>query len=239
MNKSRLDLKMVQLGLADTRSQAANLIKLGYVSVNNKPVKKSGELISEFSKIKIINSDNYVSRAGLKLAAANNKFNINFSRKVVLDAGSSTGGFTDYALRKKARKIYAVEVGTGQMHPKIATNPAVELHEKTDIRDYLPSQAPDIVLADLSFISLRQILPHLAKISGPDTKIIVLLKPQFEAGKDQINRGVIKNDKVRRQILKEFENWTKKLFIIVDKVDSEVPGEKGNLERFYYLQKIN
>jgi 23S rRNA (cytidine1920-2'-O)/16S rRNA (cytidine1409-2'-O)-methyltransferase len=238
MNKSRLDLKMVHLGLAETRSQAANLIKLGYVTVNRQEIKKPGELISENSKIKLNNSDNYVSRAGLKLAAANNKFKINFNKRVVLDAGSSTGGFTDYALRNNARKIYAIEVGTAQMHPKIAADPAVELHEKTDIRDFSPPEAPDILLADLSFISLRKILPHLAEISGPDTQLVVLLKPQFEAGREQINRGVIKNDKIRRQILKDFESWTKNLFNIVDKVDSEVPGEKGNLERFYYLKKI-
>lgn len=235
----RLDQKLVQLHLAETRSQAANLIKLGYVLINNKTVKKSGTDISEKDKITLVKHIDYVSRAGLKLAAANQKFKINFKNKIVLDAGSSTGGFTDYALRKKARKIYAVEVGTDQIHPKIASNPAVELHEKTDIRDFTPAETPDIILADLSFISLRKILPHLAKISKPKTQIIVLLKPQFEAGKDQTNRGVIKNDKLRRQILKDFENWTKKLFKIVDKVDSEVPGEKGNLERFYLLNRIS
>jgi 23S rRNA (cytidine1920-2'-O)/16S rRNA (cytidine1409-2'-O)-methyltransferase len=236
--KQRLDQELVKRGLAETRSQAANLIKLGYVSVNKKIIKKSGELIFDNSKIKLINSDNYVSRAGLKLAAANNKFNISLKDKVVLDAGSSTGGFTEYVLRNKAKKIYAVEVGTDQMHPKIAAEPVVELHEKTDIRDFTPPEPPDVIVADLSFISLRKVLPHLAKFSTYQTEFIVLLKPQFEAGKDQINRGVIKNDKIRRQILKDFESWTKNLFNIVDKVDSEVPGEKGNLERFYYLKKI-
>ncbi len=239
MNKKRLDQRVVELGLAETRSQAANLIKLGYVSVGGKEKNKPGELIYDYSKIKIIKSDRYVSRAGIKLAAANNKFNIGFKNKVVLDVGSSTGGFTDYALQNKAKKIIAVEVGTDQMHPKIATNSAVELHEKTDIRDFRLSEPVDIVLADLSFISLRLILPHLAKISPNQAKFIVLLKPQFEAGKDQTNRGVVKNDKLRRQIIKDFESWTKNLFNIIDKVDSEVAGEKGNLERFYYLQKIN
>lgn len=239
MNKYRLDQRMVELGLADTRSQAANLIKLGYISVNKKVVKKSGTYISGTDKINLTNKINYVSRAGLKLGAANKKFKISFKNKIILDAGSSTGGFTDYALQKNAKKIYAVEVGTNQMHPKIRINTLVELHEKTDIRVFAPKTIPDIVLADLSFISLRKVLPHLAQISSSKTKFIVLLKPQFEAGKDQINRGVIKNDRVRRQILKEFESWTKNLFNIIDKVDSEVPGEKGNLERFYYMQKIS
>ena len=179
-----------------------------------------------------------MSRAGLKLDSVAKKFGLDFKDKLILDAGSSTGGFTDYALRQGARQVIAVEVGTAQMNPLIANNPRVELHEKTDIRDFQPLELPDIILADLSFISLRQILPFLAKISGSETDIIALLKPQFEAGKTQINRGIVKNDKLRRQIIKDFENWVQKLFKVVDKQDSEIAGSKGNLERFYYLKPL-
>ncbi len=238
MTKIRLDQKLLQLGHVPTRSQAENYIKLGYVLVDNKPILKPGYFISKNSIIKLIKSEKYVSRAGLKLAGANKKFKINFKDKVVLDVGSSTGGFTDYALQKGAAKIIAVDVGTNQLHPKLAGNKKIELHEKTDIRDFIAKKSPQIILIDVSFISLRAVLPHLAQIGGKNAQIIAMVKPQFEAGRDQINRGVIKNDRIRRQILKDFESWTKNLFKIIDKIDSEVPGNKGNLERFYLLQKI-
>lgn len=238
MTKIRLDQKLVQLGYAPTRSQAESYIKLGYVLVNGEPILKPGYFIPKKTEIKLIKSVKYVSRAGLKLEAANKKFNINFKDKIVLDVGSSTGGFTDYALRAGAKKIIAVDVGTDQLHPKFAGNNKIELHEKTDIRDFKPKIIPDIILMDVSFISARLILPYLASLSSPKTQIVVLLKPQFEAGAQQINRGVVKNDRVRRLIIKDFEFWTKNLFKIIDKSDSEIPGNKGNLERFYILQKI-
>lgn len=238
MTKIRLDQKLVQLGLAPTRSQAENYIKLGFVLVDNEPILKPGHFISDNSKIKLIKSVIYVSRAGLKLEAANEKFNINFKDKVVLDVGSSTGGFTDYALQSGAAKIIAVDVGTDQLHPTLAGNNKIELHEKTDIRNFITKKYPDIILIDVSFISLRQILPHIAVLSDPKTSIVAMFKPQFEATKQQINRGVVKNDRIRRQVFKEFEFWTKNLFKLIDKVDSEIPGNKGNLERFYILQKI-
>lgn len=239
MTKIRLDQKLVQLGAAPTRSQAENYIKLGYVLVDNEPILKSGHFISKNSQIKLINSIKYVSRAGLKLESANKIFKIDFKDKIVLDVGSSTGGFTDYALQAGATKIIAVDVGTNQLHPKLVGNKRIELHEKTDIRNFIAKKSPDIILIDVSFISLRQILPHLAQIVGKNTQVLAMVKPQFEAGKDQINRGVVKNDRIRRQILKDFENWIKNLFKILDKTDSEVPGNKGNLERFYLIQKIN
>ena len=236
--RARLDQAMVGQGLATTRSQAESLIRLGQVEVNGRTITKTGFFVSDNSKIKLQNSESYVSRAGLKLAGANQQFKVSFRGKKVLDVGSSTGGFTDYALQNKAKKVVAIEVGTDQMHSKLAQNPLVELHEKTDIRSFSPAEVPDIIVADLSFISLRQILPHLHSISGPKTELLVLLKPQFEAGKAQVNRGVIKNDKLRREILRDFENWVQKLFKIVNKTDSTVPGEKGNLERFYHLKKL-
>ena len=234
--KSRLDREIVRRGLAETRNQAENFIKLGYVLVDSEPILKPGYFISENSQIKLNKSEIYVSRADLKLAGANKKFKVNFKNKIVLDVGSSTGGFTDYALRSGAKKIIAVDVGTNQLHPKLATNPLIELHEKTDIRDFKPKTTPDIILADVSFISARLVLPYLASLSGSKTQIVVLLKPQFEAGAQQINRGIIKNDRIRRQIFKDFEIWTKNLFNIVGKADSEVTGSKGNKERFYLLK---
>jgi 23S rRNA (cytidine1920-2'-O)/16S rRNA (cytidine1409-2'-O)-methyltransferase len=165
---------------------------------------------------------------------------LDFKGKTILDVGSSTGGFTDYALQHGAKKVFAVDVGTEQLHPSLRGNPAVELHEKTDIRDfYLPDEKPDVIVIDVSFISLREILPHLAKnLSGKNTQIAAMLKPQFEAGKNQTNKGIIKNDAVRRQVLKDFETWAKQYFVIQDKRDSDVHGAKGNQERFYLLKPL-
>jgi 23S rRNA (cytidine1920-2'-O)/16S rRNA (cytidine1409-2'-O)-methyltransferase len=175
----------------------------------------------------------------LKLASVAKLLKLDFRDTVVLDVGSSTGGFTDYALKRGAKKVFAVDVGTEQLHPSLRGNPAIELHEKTDIRDfYLPNEKPDIIVIDVSFISLREILPHLAQnLCGEHTVIAAMLKPQFEAGRNQTNKGIIKNDAVRRQILKEFETWAKQYFVIADKRDSEVAGSKGNRERFYLLSK--
>lgn len=236
MTKQRLDVEMTRRGLTSTRSQAENLIKLGKVSVNGKSVSKPGFFASPTAEIQLQQEGSYVSRAGLKLASVAELLHLDFKDHIVLDVGSSTGGFTDYALQHGAQKVFAVDVGTEQLHPTLRDNPKIELHEKTDIRDFIPADTPDIIVIDVSFISLRDILPHLAtKIAGPQTQIVAMVKPQFEAGKGQTNKGVIKNDSVRRQILKDFEVWAKELFVIQDKRDSEVAGAKGNQERFYLL----
>jgi 23S rRNA (cytidine1920-2'-O)/16S rRNA (cytidine1409-2'-O)-methyltransferase len=194
-----------------------------------------------------LKDDKYVSRAGLKMELANQKFRLSFKDKNVLDVGSSTGGFTDYALKKGARKIIAIELGTNQMDESIAKNPDVELHEKTNILDILPYQPvnngsnlrfiPDITMIDLSFVSLKKILPHISKLINQKSLAIVLVKPQFEAKPVDKNKGIIKNEAIRRHILKDFEYWVKEYFIILDKVDSMITGTKGNKERFYLLSK--
>ena len=235
--KRRLDAELTARGLVTSRSQAESWIKLGKVTVDGREITKSGHFVTENSDIKLNTTEQYVSRAGLKLASVAKLLNVNFKDAIVLDVGSSTGGFTDYALQHGAQKVYAVDVGTDQLHPSLHGHAKIELHAKTDIRDFIPTQAPDIIVIDVSFISLREILPHLAKsVANPNTKIMAMVKPQFEAGRDQVNKGVIKNDSVRRQILKDFEIWAKDLFIIKDKQDSEVAGSKGNRERFYLLQ---
>lgn len=236
--KHRLDHLMVARELVTTRSQAESYIRLGVVKVDGKVQTKPGYFVDENAKVGL-HSDQYVSRAGLKLASVAMTLKLDFKNKVVLDVGSSTGGFTDYALQHGAKKVVAVDIGTNQLHPKLRKDERVELHEQTDVRDvdYL-AETPDIIVIDVSFISLRDVLPHLATLSTKQTQIVAMLKPQFEAGKSQINKGVIKNDRIRRDVLKDFETWTKKLFIIKDKSDSLVHGEKGNSERFYLLNKL-
>jgi 23S rRNA (cytidine1920-2'-O)/16S rRNA (cytidine1409-2'-O)-methyltransferase len=236
--KQRLDQALVTRNLVPTRSQAESFIKLGEVEVDGRVINKAGFLVSEGSNITLNTVTQYVSRAGLKLASVAKSLKLNFMDKVVLDVGSSTGGFTDYALKNGATKVIAVDVGTDQLHPSLRGNERIELHEKTDIRDFKPAEHIDLVVIDVSFISLREILPHVANISVKDTQIVAMVKPQFEAGKHQLNKGVIKNDHMRRDILKDFENWVQSLFVIADKADSEVSGAKGNIERFYLLRKI-
>ena len=235
--KQRLDKALVERGLVTTRSQADNFIRLGYVFLNKKIVQKSGTMVSDSDEIKLEKKETYVSRAGLKLASVAEYFHLNFQDKTVLDIGSSTGGFTDYSLRHGAKKVFAVDVGTDQLHSSLRPNPKIALHEKTDIRDFYADEAIDIIVGDVSFISLREILPHVAEnLMNTNTILIAMVKPQFEAGRHQVNKGIIKNDKVRRQILSDFEDWAKKYFVILDKKDSEVAGSKGNLERFYKLK---
>ena len=235
--KQRLDKALVERGLATTRSQADNFIRLGYVFLNKKIVQKSGTMVSDSDEIKLERKETYVSRAGLKLASVAEYFHLNFQDKIVLDIGSSTGGFTDYSLRHGAKKVFAVDVGTDQLHPSLRSNPKIALYEKTDIRDFYADESIDIIVGDVSFISLREILPHVAEnLMNTNTVLIAMVKPQFEAGRHQVNKGIIKNDKVRRQILSDFEDWAKKYFVILDKKDSEVAGSKGNLERFYKLK---
>lgn len=238
MAKQRLDIELHKRGMTASRSQSESWIKLGKVTVDGKVITKPGHFIRDDSIIKLSAKEQYVSRAGLKLASVAELLSIDFRDKIVLDVGSSTGGFTDYALKHGAKKVYAVDVGTDQLHPSLKGHPKIRLHEKTDIRDfYIKHETPDIIVIDVSFISLREILPHLVNhLSNKDTRVAAMVKPQFEAGKNQTNKGIIKNDAVRRQILRDFELWVKQYFVIMGKRDSDVAGAKGNQERFYLLK---
>ena len=237
--RQRLDKLILARGLVGSRSEAENWIRLGRVRVGGQAAAKPGLFVDESAPIELAASERYVSRAGLKLAGAAKAFNLDFHNKTVLDIGSSTGGFTDFALQHGAKKVYAVDVGTEQLHPSLRGDKRIELYEKTDIRDFVPNQPVDVIVGDVSFISLREILPHVAKkIMQPEAILVAMVKPQFEAGKHQVNKGVIKNDKVRRQILADFENWAKQYFVVLDKKDSDVAGAKGNVERFYKLRLI-
>ena len=235
---NRLDKELTLRGLVSSRSQAENYIKLGVVSVNGKIIKKASFAVSSNDSIQLA-SEQYVSRAALKLASISERFGLSFKSKTVLDVGSSTGGFTDYALKHGASLVIAVDVGTDQLHHSLLGNKSIELHEKTDIRDFQTDKKIDMIVADVSFVSLTKILPSLVKFAGKNTEFVMMCKPQFEAGKNQTNKGIIKNSAIRRQILKEFENWLiLNRFKVLDKADSQVAGTKGNVERFYKLSII-
>lgn len=237
--KQRLDQALAATNQVNSRSQAESYIRLGKVMVNNKIITKPGAMVSVTDVLELKIDQKYVSRAALKLASVADLFKLDFSGKTILDVGSSTGGFTDYALRHGAAKVIAVEAGTDQLHPSLRNDERIELHEKTDIRDFKTKQAVDIVVADVSFISLREILPSIAMLCSAQTQLVMMVKPQFEAGhSNRKHKGVIKNDKMRREILKDFEDWTKTRFVLTDKADSDVAGSKGNRERFYLLMKF-
>ena len=200
-----------------------------------------------------------VSRAENKLAGAAQAFSYDFRGKTVLDIGSSTGGFTEYALLRGAKKVIAIEKGTKQMKAPLRFDPRIDLREKTDIfsvtrnslsRDQDESNENesknesktgsniDTILADVSFISLKQVLLHAKKqLASPQTDFLVMLKPQFEARPFQLKNGIVKNEAIRRDIIKDFEAWLKNNgFLIVNKRDNTLAGKNGNLERFYFLK---
>lgn len=244
--KQRLDQLVFSRGLVISRSQAESWIRLGKVVVDGKPITKTGTFVNDDAVIELKAEEQYVSRAGLKLASVAQMLHLDFKGKTMLDVGSSTGGFTDYALRHGANKVIAIDVGTDQLHPNLRSDERIELHEQTDIRDVerkgsksgkVLIDAPDIVVIDVSFISLRDILPHIAKICDKHTIVAAMVKPQFEARESSVkHKGVIKNDRLRRDILKDFEQWVTKYFVVLDKADSDVAGSKGNRERFYTLR---
>ena len=178
------------------------------------------------------------NRGYLKIEGAARAFNFDFGDKTVLDIGSSTGGFTEYALEHGARRVIAVEKGSNQMKSPLRHDPRIDLHEKTDIFD-IRALSPDVILADVSFISLTKILSHVKRhLASSDTDFLVMMKPQFEAGPSQLNHGVVKNDKIRREIIKDFELWLKQNnFVIIKKRDNDLKGKTGNQERFYWLRK--
>ena len=177
------------------------------------------------------------NRGYYKIKGAADAFNFNFRDKVVLDIGSSTGGFTKYALEKGAKKVIAVEKGTNQMEKPLRFDPRVDLHEKTDIFNFKTTEA-SAILADVSFLSLTKILKYAKmNLTRSDTDFLVMLKPQFEAKPDQLVKGVVKNEKIRREIIKNFELWLKQNdFVIIKKRDNHLQGKHGNLERFYWLK---
>ena len=236
MNR-QLDKYLVESGRAESRSQADKFIKSGFVSVNESVIIQTDYKLSDTDRVELNLSAQYVSRAAYKLESVARKLNIDFRAKTVLDVGSSTGGFTDYALQHGASRVIDVEIGSRQLHLKLRDNPRVELHENTDIKKFKPDYIPDIVLIDISFTSLRDILPAIVSMAGPNTEIVAMLKPQFETKDDYLkHNGVIKNSRIRRKILDEFEQWLKASYVIQGKADSDVYGVNGNRETFYKLR---
>lgn len=235
----RLDEYLVSRGLVQSRSQAQDLIKRGKVRLGTSLISKPAYRVNGNPRVQLLEKNRYVSRAGQKLASVAPGMGLDFTGAIVLDVGSSTGGFTDFALQNKASQVVAVDVGTDQLHPSLSTNPRVRLYEKTDIRDFewpVDIAPPDLVVGDVSFISLTKVLPSLRPLCGARTRLLLMAKPQFEAEGYKLNNGVVKNSRDRKEILGRLENWLRDNdWAVLGKQDSGIPGSTGNVERFYLL----
>ena len=241
--KVRLDNLLLQRGLADTRSKARAMIMAGVVHVDGKLIDKPGHQVDASAIVTVQEKyPPYVSRGGLKLEAAIEAFKINLKGFTVMDVGASTGGFTDCLLRYGAARVIALDVGYGQLDWSLRNNPKVFVLERTNIRrvnkDDLPF-VPDGATIDVSFISLRLVIPKVTELLAPDSFIIALVKPQFEAGREFVGKGGVVRDKaLREKIVREIEGlsqrlgWTSKGYI-----PSPILGPKGNQEYLLYLTR--
>jgi 23S rRNA (cytidine1920-2'-O)/16S rRNA (cytidine1409-2'-O)-methyltransferase len=231
--KKRLDLLLVERGLAESRTQAQALVLAGRVLGHQKP----GEQVDEAAPLDVTQGDPYVSRGGVKLANALDAFGVDPSGLDALDVGASTGGFTDVLLQRGAAHVIALDVGYGQLHPRLRDDERVVVLERTNARHVtaLPFP-PQLVVADVSFISLRKALPPLLALAAPLWQALVLVKPQFEAGRGQAPGGVVRDPAVQRRVLRELAAsalpWGAETAGVVD---SGLPGPKGNREFFLRL----
>jgi len=241
--KVRIDQLLYKRALTESREKARALILEGKVIVNGQKIEKPGTMVDENAEITICGETlPYVSRGGLKLEKALKEFAIDVKDKVAMDVGASTGGFTDCLIQHGAKKVYSVDVGYGQLAWKLRTDPRVVPIEKTNIR-YMPKEKipeeVDIVTVDVSFISLRLVIPKILEFLKPDGEIIALIKPQFEAGKGEVPKGgVIKDPEKREKIVQEIKQFFESLKLkIVGIIPSPIPGQKGNIEYLLYAQK--
>ncbi len=238
--KERLDKALHNRGLVESREKAAELIKSGKVEVNGRVVKKPSYKVSAEDKINLKENFQYVSRAGYKLKRGIDTFGINVKDKVCLDVGASTGGFTDCLLQEGAKRVYAVDVGTDQLHPSLRKNPKVISFENTDARKLNSSLIPepiDILTCDVSFISILKVLPFLKKLLKPEFEGIILIKPQFELSKGEVVKGIVKDKSLHKKAVKKVVDGLKDLgFGVKDLTHAKPFGTDGNIE---FLAHIN
>jgi 23S rRNA (cytidine1920-2'-O)/16S rRNA (cytidine1409-2'-O)-methyltransferase len=231
--KKRLDVLLVERGLAESRAQAQALVLAGRVPGRSKP----GEQVDEHAELTVERPPRFVSRGGEKLANALDAFAIDVTGASCLDVGASTGGFTDCLLQRGAERVIALDVGYGQLHPRVRADPRVTVLERTNVRGLheLPF-TPDFLTCDVSFISLRVALPPALALAGRGWQALVLVKPQFEAGRAEVRKGVVRDPAVQRRVLHEIADAARGSGArVVGVVDSGLPGPKGNREFFLHL----
>jgi 23S rRNA (cytidine1920-2'-O)/16S rRNA (cytidine1409-2'-O)-methyltransferase len=244
VKRERLDNLLVVRGLIQSREKAKALITAGKVLVENLKVDKPGTQVHADARVQLVGEGiPYVSRGGLKLEGALQAFGVNPTGLVVMDVGASTGGFTDCVLQRGARRVYAVDVGYGQLAWELRSDPRVVNLERTNIR-YLPREAiekegVDLILIDTSFISIEKFLPHLLGFLKARGALIGLIKPQFEVGRGEVGKGgVVKDPSLHRKVIERISAFCRELGLsVLDVVESPLVGPKGNKEFFIHLQR--
>ena len=241
--KERLDILVTQKGLAASREQARTSIMAGEIFVNGVREDKPGDRFEEDAEIVFHGKTlPYVSRGGLKLEKALQVFPLDLKEKVCLDIGASTGGFTDCMLQNGAAKVFAVDVGYGQLAYKLRTDERVVCMEKTNVRYLTPEQlgeAADFASVDVSFISLKLVLPALYPLLKDAAELVCLVKPQFEAGREKVGKkGVVRDPAVHREVLEEVTAFAaSQHYTVLDLAYSPIKGPEGNIEYLMYLKK--
>lgn len=241
--KTRLDQRLVELGLAPTRARAQALVMAGLVTVDDKPADKPGARVGLDAKIIVRDDDatRYASRGAGKLAPALDAFQVDPSNKICLDVGASTGGFTDVLLERGAARVYAVDVGKGLLYWRLRQDPRVIVMEETNARYLKPEDLPepvDLAVIDVSFISLTLILPTVAPLLKPAGEVVAMVKPQFEVGKEKVGKGVVKDPAEIAAAVDKVSACAAGLGLIeTGRANSEVKGPKGNQEVFLHLRR--
>ncbi len=233
----RLDRYLYTTGLVESRSRAKELIERGLVRVGGKIVLKPSFDVSN-QNVEILEKLKYVSRAGEKLEAALDGFGISVEGSICLDVGASTGGFTQCLLHRGAKLIYAVDVGKDQIHESLKSDSRVVSFEETDIRDFDCDALFDFASVDVSFISLRLVLPKVFELVKPGGTIVALFKPQFEVGKGNVKKGVVKDQRLVDKTINEIVEFSKSIgFEFKGSLKSPIKGKQGNQEYLLYLKK--
>jgi 23S rRNA (cytidine1920-2'-O)/16S rRNA (cytidine1409-2'-O)-methyltransferase len=245
MKANRLDVEMVARGLAESREQAQRFILAGEVWVDGQRWDKASKPCAAGMKLEVRGQDRYVSRGGHKLEGALTGFSLDVAGLRCLDLGASTGGFTDCLLQHGARAVVAVDVGQGQLHWRLRNDPRVTLYEGINARDLAcikPDQAAksfDLVVADVSFISLRLVLPPAFDLLHSGGRVVALIKPQFEAGREEVGKGgIVRDAAVRRRVVDGLVRWAEDFPLrSLGVIPSPLPGRDGNEEFLWLLQK--
>ncbi len=240
--RNRLDVELVRRGLAQTRQKAQALILAGQVMLDGRRVEKAGESVKEGAQIEVIEGLPYVSRGGMKLKAAIDNFNISVSGLVCADIGASTGGFTDCLLKEGASKVYAVDVGYGLIDSRLREDPRVTVMERANFRHAgagFFGELVDFASVDVSFISLRLILPPIIPNLRPGGSVVALVKPQFEVGRESVGKGgIVKDEDAREGAVREISEFAERIgFELLGRMESPVKGAKGNIEYLLYLSR--
>ncbi len=240
MTASRLDQALVERGLVASRQKAQALIRAGMVRMDSRPIERVDARVTERARLEVLAQPRFVSRGGDKLRGALDDLGVEAHDRVCLDAGASTGGFTDALLQAGARLVYAVDVGYGQLDWKLRQDDRVVVMERTNIRDVgeLPGPRPDLAVGDLSFTALHRVVPAIRGLLEPPADLVLLVKPQFEVGRESIGKGgVVRDPRARQGALAEFVNWAAAAGLeIIDSVESRLAGAKGNREIFVHAR---